>query len=489
MRSPSPRAWAVLAAILLFKVGYQVALYRAGYFGLSADEYVRVDKAWPLLAGTPVRTDTWLPLHRWILAAAIALGGDLHWGPRVATLGASLLSLVFVYVAVRRLARSDRAGLIAALLAAAAPAHVLVSGTPLAESFFLASFAGACAAAIRFAGEQRARWALAASVAFAAGNLLRYESWVLSAVFGVWLIAGVVRRRQARPALELGLLVVAIVLPAIPAALWLLEIRSVYGSFGYAPERVAFMYRREYGAALPLAPTLLLYPGQMWELGRASLLLALGSLVAFRGADRRRLLAWLLPAAVLLVWLIVLALKDVVPTHHAFRPLAAAYLLLAGPAAWIVVRLADGRWRGARLAAAALGLVLCVDAAAATDIPLDDQPRDAIALGQFFRRAAAQGRLSASRPVLLEKHFWDYVVAQNVSGDARLLRFDRFIGPEENEPSLIRVLGHRLGEYVAKNRIAMIAVRDPALRSILAVEPALRPCASVGAYSLYCSDR
>ncbi|MCS6800710.1 MAG: hypothetical protein RMM58_09765 [Chloroflexota bacterium] len=189
-----PAAAAILCLLLLGRTAAAALLYRSGYESISGDGYLRTLLAadWaaqPYIAASGV----WLPGHMIALGSVLLLVNDLILIPRLFSVALGLVAIVLVAAIGAALFRDWRAGVLAALALAASPAHLWVSATPLSENLTLALLLAGLLAVVRFDRGGARGWVAVAGGAFALANAVRYEAWLVSAVFGalvLWWVAG-----------------------------------------------------------------------------------------------------------------------------------------------------------------------------------------------------------------------------------------------------------------------------------------------------------
>ncbi len=160
-------------------------LLLAGNNGGDAWARYQLALAW---ANHPDRlpSDTWLPLHFWLLGTALRLWHS-EWAVRLLTALLGALTVLPFWGAARRLF-GERVALYAALMLALFGFHIAYSVTTSSEVptvFFLAL---GLYGWLRFREEGGWRWLVPAGLGFSLAALIRFEAWFFPPVLGLLLL-------------------------------------------------------------------------------------------------------------------------------------------------------------------------------------------------------------------------------------------------------------------------------------------------------------
>jgi 4-amino-4-deoxy-L-arabinose transferase-like glycosyltransferase len=211
-REPTPARDPLLWAALGLGLGLRLGLllrYPATQ-GLG-DEVIHYGMALLTAHVGPDVLGQWAPLYDLLLAGVFRVAGPDPFAAKLVQVGISTACVALVY-ALARSAGSLRAGRIAAVLCAVDPTLIAFSHYLFSETLFVALLLGAACALFPRGGTRRRRDLAAAGVLFGLATLTR--SAVL-AFLPIWWAAARLRgrRTEARQALQVLLVALAVVLP------------------------------------------------------------------------------------------------------------------------------------------------------------------------------------------------------------------------------------------------------------------------------------
>jgi 4-amino-4-deoxy-L-arabinose transferase-like glycosyltransferase len=152
------------------------------------------------------------PLFSYTLAAVSLIGGEGWPSHRVAGCLIGLATIVFVGLAARRYA-GERAGLVAAALAAAYPVMIAADGAVMSESLYSALIAVTVFAAVRLQDDPTALAAALLGVAIGLAALTRSEALLLVPLLALPLAWRAGPRARVRLAVAATLAAVVVVIP------------------------------------------------------------------------------------------------------------------------------------------------------------------------------------------------------------------------------------------------------------------------------------
>lgn len=367
--SAAPRsAWTVTYTLVAFVVIVRVALvHQAGFVGISDDDAARTLIAWQF-ARTPSIDPTrssWLPVHSYLLGAALALTHELQWTPRVLSLFGALATALIALGIARRLGASPCWAALGSIAALAFPWSAWcawAAGVPEMPCTAL-TLAGVALAMDALARSSRPLcWWLAGTIlSLACGH--RYEAWFASAGVLVAIVTLQLERRSWREPAALGAGI------ALVPLFWLAinHVRS-----GNALDFVSrvMAYRAAHEVLPPFSVRLVRYPTLLLFHSGAATLIALAGV---RWLPRTAVIP-LAAAGAVVAGLVFTDVRGGGATHHIARSLLPSVWLIA-PVAFSTL----GRWWSThtrRRAVVAAATVVCgmQSSAGSTQVPRDVQP-------------------------------------------------------------------------------------------------------------------
>jgi len=166
----------------------QILLYYKGFYSISADESGRTLLAYQWLEGIDQPGEPWLPFHKIINAVALNIHPDLFWTPRITgTIFGLLSSAAFIYYSYR-LFHNRGITLLAALIGVFFPPFVIIRAVPLAEVMFVFFIITGSSCFLKWLQEEKRLYLIIASFLFALSASIRYEGWLFSFSFLVYII-------------------------------------------------------------------------------------------------------------------------------------------------------------------------------------------------------------------------------------------------------------------------------------------------------------
>lgn len=496
--------WAWLALLVLAKLASVVALHRWGFVSVSADEFsrgmraVRWARAPHLDSLAELRHGGWLPLEKYLNGSVMLVWHDPIVAPRVTAFVFSVVLVVAVFALARRLSGDLRVAGVASLLVVAQPWYAWLSATPALDTYWLACYFAGLACWLAWLDERRRGAWLWAGVWFALASAFHYPSWIpieLTYALSAWPMLRGWRRR------ETGTLVRSFTSWAIAssfvtffvAAGWLtdgkplgfLESHTAYSKWFYDGYRVSLAEKLAYYPRLVVTH---LQPG-VW------LLLPFAALAA-RGERRRSIVA--LPLGVAALSLLAVSVMNVgsVPATAAPGRYALFYtIVLATYGAWGWGGLV--KWAGARrdgwarragqgLALSLLAWIVVADLARWRAFPRGVSAGTIVAGKRLAAIAASPEAPLASRSIMLETRYWDFLGVELASGLDDRIVFDRERDKlRRNLPSRLIAPADEVRELLARDGVALVAVVDPRLKQHLDGMPFLSRLDEAGGWAIY----
>jgi len=431
-------------ALIFFSVLLQVLVLKSGFVSLSGDEFFRglLSYAWYLhpyftsdAIGEAPRA-VWLPLHFWVVGAALHLYFDLWLTPILVSMFFSVLTLIMLYKLTVLLFSKEPVGSLAVLIAGLTPWYVWLSVTGMPNSLFHFFVIAGIYGALKWQESGDNLHLLASSCAFLLATMLRQEGWFFAFLLGGYLVFYLVRSRRK------------ISSPRFLIACALLSCSFIFVWIGYDAIRSGrFLHfvaaQREHvqtqsGEVEALPFRVLKYPFLLFVVSPWITTLAVCMGVKQGFWNRRRAKAYLSQAASLglylyfvlgeLLFLIAMAVAGAQVNASPQRYVVLNVLLLIPlVTAWLFPVLSGGpeasgvrRFSGIRLGALALfGLVLGVQVKASFSYPT--YFANTLEVGRFLRSLWEKGLLAETDTVWTEKFIRGALGSSDLTGIERML--------------------------------------------------------------------
>ncbi len=329
-----------------------LAAWHAGFRALSDDDYARIAIA-QRFAHAPSFDATgtsWLPAPFWLYGAMFRCLGTGLGVARVTAIAAGLTATVLLYVAARLLGAGRFGAILGATLGTIAAPYSVVLGIAAVPEV-------PCAALLVFSvatlSQREVGVRASGGLSLFVACLSRYEAWPIALVFALYCVWDARGERRAKMA---GCALLAIAGPT----LWLWVGRVEHGDALFFVARVAAYRRALGGAPIPLLQRLFEYPRLLlWD---GLLLWPVLAMCWFLQAKRAlaQVSYWraLLALLGLLAFLMLGAVRDGVPTHHAARVLLPIWFFAALACGELLGRLAITRVAQRRVSVVAGILVI-----------------------------------------------------------------------------------------------------------------------------------
>jgi hypothetical protein len=431
---------AVAAALIV-----QWWLIARGLYAISGDEPARILMAECFAASGHVPIVNWLPLPTLVTGTLLRLWPDMFWAPRVVNGIAAALAVGFFVWWASMLTRDPRERILAAVLVTLFPARAILGAVPMAESLFFLLTAGGCAFALSSTLEDSRPRLLMAAGLLALASLVRYEAWLLVAVF-VWLTLRSSRPRATK--------VLAVVLAPLGIVIWLGTVLATDRALLSATlSETTRQFRGFFGDDAGLAIAKYNFMTQfLWQNAAAGTLPCL--VVVYRLRRQPEIRAACALAGGALVLLTALSLTgSAIPTHNPWRiPTLWSLLLLPFTSKGLVWALSS-RDRLHRLG----GAVWAVAITALFAVGLWRAPErtrfshDDLSLSRFLHDHATH----TGERILIESRDWSFLHVQTAT--MAWSRFDAMDGwPGASQPTHMPL-------DTSMDRYPWIALKTPAL--------------------------
>jgi hypothetical protein len=427
----------LLTTLVVTKTALQLGVYFAGYAAYAADDFGRTLKAdyWLQYHKFDLGQEGWLDLGRsgwlpfpdYLFGLALALNRDLFFTPKVTNLILSAVAVIAVYYLGRELF-GRAAGFLTAALFALQPWHVWlgISGmTSDMPSIIIITLFGLLL--FRWVETKKPHILLAAAGCLFAANGFRYENWLFSVVFSLFIIIQLVlhwRRGQlSRHSLTLAI-VALVVVNALPI-IWMAASYYFLGDWLPALHKVPAASRR-------VASSM----GGIHILAVSSFPLEIalsvaGVIVFLKTEGRKSLVTYVVVGLATVLLFLVMTFKGgmprVGPTHgRILLPYIVLFLPFAG---FLLNRLLRNsgakRLRYAFCACLVLAVIGFFDVLRAFNYP-DSFPRDAIQAGWLIRGLQETASIPENGKILIERgeDWGEYAVVTLANRPERFVLFD-----------------------------------------------------------------
>ena len=479
-----------LLFLMVSRLGLQWLLYQAGFLALTADDYGRIVLAarWaqrPFL----LWRGAWLPFHMYLFGTALKIKWDLLTGPRLIAIFIGEMSIVLAYLLAVALFHRRSAGLLAAIFLAFNPAHVWLSSAPLSEIPATALILGCFLCFVLFLKNGRLLFLFLSAGLLAIANGFRYEAWMLSAVFSLYL-AGFIAFRFYREQIRLRESIpfwIAACLPWLFPIAWLIGNKVLTGNPFYFLGEITSYKLSHYGTGRSYWS----YVQTLVGLDPAGFILVFagfGLLVKKLRSDLAG--SWYL----LMIWAPFLVFAYLhggqsEPPGNSIRYLA-PFFFIAYPAAGIAadsfMRRLGKNWIWGT------GLILLVFAGILsfqiknTFQFVNDPASDGLAVGQALQNLRVKNAGSRPQPALIEVSYWGYLAIHIGSNDIDHIFYDRPVDYSANPPSSLLLADPTgLNPCITRYDIAYIIMKSPDLIQIIEDQLHLSPLETVNGYAIF----
>ena len=177
----------VILLLLLIKFAFQIIIINSGYKWLSSDDYCRTVKSFEWLEKPVINSGVWLSPHFWINGVVMIFVKDLFLAATLTNVFFSTITVFFFYK-ISLIVFDKKTAIISAVIFIFFPFQVWLSISGLPESLhFFFIIAGVYYAILYKKDNFKISTLLIATVMFAFGNVFRYEGWLFSIVFVIYI--------------------------------------------------------------------------------------------------------------------------------------------------------------------------------------------------------------------------------------------------------------------------------------------------------------
>jgi Dolichyl-phosphate-mannose-protein mannosyltransferase len=480
-----------LAALLLMRLGVQALLYARGFESMTADEFGRTVLAarWAEHPYMLWGEGPWLPFFMYMHGLALKLVWELLWVPRGLTIFFGLACIVLVYFLSWELFGNHLTALAAAALLAVNPFHVWLSSTPLTEVPYTALVLAflLCFTLYLKSGRPYLIYLGALSLGFANG--IRFEGWVVSAIFSLFLLGEALLdlwRRRAITTDHLHNLLGALLPWLIPiawtaASYW--QTRDIIASINLIKSYKSNWYGDTH-----------YYLGYLKAFFEADpYLTVLGPAVAIMVviyARRSRAIFWYAVFAVIPFLVFILIHQGQLEPLGNIKRYLAPFIFILYPAfaallISVVEKLTPQTWTRIALVGSFI-LLVTVTQLLTTYRYIKDPVSDGLKVGLHIRELRQEDSDIASKPVLIELSYWQYLAILVGANDIQHIIYDRELDYENRESkSLITTDPEAFRRCLAQEDISYVIVKTRQLKDALEVNYDLHPIEKINKYSFY----
>jgi len=186
--------FSALAFALVLAGLVQFLLYSSGFYGISADDSGRSIVAYKWSSNMKMSATTWLPFDRVVVGLLLRFWPDLFIVPRVVVSVFGIFTVVSLTWLSHELFKNRAISVFTAFLSAVFAPRVILSVVPLAEIMFISMVVTALAFFVRWLSSMRSLDLFFTSFFFTVGSSIRYEGWVFSLCFVLYLIGTYFRK-------------------------------------------------------------------------------------------------------------------------------------------------------------------------------------------------------------------------------------------------------------------------------------------------------
>ncbi len=177
----------VILLLLLIKFAFQIIIINSGYKWLSSDDYCRTVKSFEWLEKPVINSGVWLSPHFWVNGVVMIFIKDLFLAATLTNVLFSTITVFFFYK-ISLIVFDKKTAIISTIIFILFPFQVWLSISGLPESLhFFFIIAGVYYAILYKKDNFKISTLFIATVMFAFGNVFRYEGWLFSIVFVIYI--------------------------------------------------------------------------------------------------------------------------------------------------------------------------------------------------------------------------------------------------------------------------------------------------------------
>lgn len=181
------REYLILSILLILKFVFQYIITNSGYKWLSSDDYCRTVKSFEWLENPIIYSGVWLTPHFWINGIVMMFIKDLFLAATMTNVFFSSVTVYYFYKA-SLIVFDKKTAILSSFIFILFPFQVWLSLSGLPESIhFFFIIAGVYYALLYKKNFGKIKDLILATIMFSFGNMFRYEGWLFSIVFIIYI--------------------------------------------------------------------------------------------------------------------------------------------------------------------------------------------------------------------------------------------------------------------------------------------------------------
>ena len=181
------REYLILSILLILKFVFQFIITNSGYKWLSSDDYCRTVKSFEWLENPIIYSGVWLTPHFWINGIVMMFIKDLFLAATMTNVFFSSVTVYYFFKATQ-IVFDKKTAILSSFIFILFPFQVWLSLSGLPESIhFFFIIAGVYYALLYKKNFGNTRDLILATIMFSFGNMFRYEGWLFSIVFIIYI--------------------------------------------------------------------------------------------------------------------------------------------------------------------------------------------------------------------------------------------------------------------------------------------------------------
>jgi len=483
--------------ILILRLIFHITLYKDGFIAISADDFGRIIHA-ALWSENPFweNQGAWLPAQMYFFGTIFRISKEYLWIPRILTIITGLIATIVVYKISWKFSNSHIASLVSALLFSLVPAGIWLSSTPLTELYYTALILTVFLFLLNYYADRRARWLVFSGILLGFANGLRFESWIVSAIFCIFVfifeVACKIRDfwrlgkhnfwKTFHPAVFL-----ALIIPWFFPATWIVTDLMENGQVLSYMQWIESYKTMTYGAGGSLRNFIL--PVQKADpLGyMIAPVAALFCIIRFRRLRAFQFWAIVMVIPLLLFLFIHKGANEPFPNYLRY---ITPFLLFFYPCVGIFIVellafLFHARTVQWAVLIAIIGVFCVVQIGGIFDYA-NGGAANGVAVGLKLREMRNTDPDLKGKPALIQLHGWEFLAIEVGAGDVTTTYLDRQpLGIRAKNPSWLVEKPEEVDDCIANKQFQFVIVRDPKLKQILEKNYGMLSEVEVNQYSFY----
>lgn len=457
--------WGIIVICVISAGLFYLYLFSKGLYAISADENGRTLEAFRWSFTKIMRPRVWLPFYRVVIDSALRIWPDLFLTPRIITMIFGVFSYSSLCWLSYELFRSREVTVITAVLAIVFPQLAILSVVPLSEIMFFFMIIMGCAFLMRWVHSNNRASLFYSCLFFSLGNTVRYEAWIFSGCFIIFLFVDLFIRKNR---VQFKDFIISVSILLIFPVCWVILFGLQTGNpIGFIGSTVGSYMSDSSGA-----DKLLLKRSVFWQFVKQNCkslnifgLIALIYLIVISKGIRK----WIVvPAAAFIIMSVMSIVGKTLPSHNYWRiPAAWSILLVPFTAYWIFgqkdffTKLKIG-WRYVFICLVALIFFVQFFVQTNKLRRINAFSQNELLAGRYIREELSKSTDLSNCKVMIGQNDWDFsniVIASNYPGS---FVYDKggygpsgkaFVNPEvELDLKDLRLMGVKYLVFEEKNK-------------------------------------